>query len=152
MIILAGLLFFIGNAAGQETSVLQIDTGSEASPSFTVEIANTPELIAEGLRAREALGLDAGMLFDYGAPGNASRSMEGITIPLDVLFINSSGRVIAIARNAKPQSRKELSAGATVMAILEINAGRSAELDIQPGALVRHDLFGTEVSASAQGE
>ena len=148
MIILAGLLLFIGSAAGQDTSVLQIETGGEANPSFTVEIADTPELIAQGLSARETLGPDAGMLFNYGDPGNATRSMVGVDIPLDVLFINSSGRVIAIVRSTTPQSRKEMSAGATVKAILEINAGRSAQLEIQPGALVRHALFGTEISTS----
>lgn len=114
----------------------------EATHAFTVEIASTPEEIQQGLMFRESLAPDAGMLFDFGEIRPASMWMKNTLIPLDMLFMDQTGKVVAIARNAVPGSTRSLGAGVPVRAVLEIPGGRARELGIEPGDIVQHQIFG----------
>lgn len=124
------------------TAPLSIKT-DEATHAFTVEIANTPEAITQGMMFRESMAPDAGMLFDFGEVRQASMWMKNTLISLDMLFIDADGQVIAIARNAVPGSTRSLGPGVPVRAVLEIPGGRAKELGIQPGDTVQHPIFGS---------
>ena len=113
----------------------------EGAHAFTVEVANTPEAITQGLMFRESLAPNAGMLFDFGEVRPASMWMKNTLIPLDMLFMDETGEVIAIARNAVPGSLRSLGPGVPVRAVLEIAGGRAKELGITPGDTVEHPIF-----------
>jgi uncharacterized membrane protein (UPF0127 family) len=115
----------------------------QATHAFTVEVASTPEEIQQGLMFRESLAPDAGMLFDFGQVRPASMWMKNTLIPLDMLFMDETGKVVAIARNAVPGSTRSLGPGVPVRAVLEIPGGRARELGIEPGAVVQHPIFGS---------
>ncbi|MEX1250594.1 MAG: DUF192 domain-containing protein [Hyphomonas sp.] len=137
----AALAFLAQSAFAQLTvSPLTIRTG-EASHAFTVEIADTAEEIRDGLMFRESLAPEAGMLFDFGEVRPASMWMKNTLIPLDMLFMDTEGQVIAIARNAVPGSLRSLGPGVPVRAVLEIRGGRAKELGITPGDTVEHPIF-----------
>lgn len=118
-------------------------TSGEETHAFTVEIAATPEEIQQGLMFRESLAPDAGMLFDFGQSRPASMWMKNTLIPLDMLFMDETGKVVAIARNAVPRSTRSLGPGVPVRAVLELPGGRARELGIEPGDIVRHPIFST---------
>ena len=124
-----------------ETGPLTIDSANGVH-AFTVELANDPEEITTGLMNRESMAPDAGMLFDFGQPREASMWMKNTLIPLDMLFMDPAGKVIAIARNAVPGSLRTISPGVPVKSVLELNGGRAAELGIEPGDEVHHPIFG----------
>ena len=124
-----------------ETSSLTIQSG-EKQHVFTVEIADDPEEISDGLMYREALAPDAGMLFDFGQPRQANMWMKNTLIPLDMLFIAPDGTVLAIARNAVPGSLRTINPGVAVKGVLELNGGQASELGIEPGDTVEHEIFG----------
>ena len=126
-----------------ETGPLTIDSENGAH-AFTVELANDPDEITTGLMNRESMAPDAGMLFDFGQPRDAAMWMKNTLIPLDMLFIGPDGGVIAIARNAVPGSLRTITPGVPVKAVLELNGGRAAELGIEPGDEVHHQIFGNE--------
>ncbi len=137
----AALAFLAQSAFAQLTvSPLTIRT-DEASHAFTVEIADTAEEIRDGLMFRESLAPEAGMLFDFGEVRPASMWMKNTLIPLDMLFMDAEGQVIAIARNAVPGSLRSLGPGVPVRAVLEIPGGRAKELGITPGDTVEHPIF-----------
>lgn len=124
-----------------DVTPLSVNSGGDTH-EFTVEIADTPEAIQQGLMFRESLAPDAGMLFDFGMTRQAGMWMKNTLIPLDMLFILEDGRVVAIARNAQPGSLRSINPGVPVRAVLELAGGRAAELSIQPGDTVVHPVFG----------
>ncbi|MFN7054911.1 DUF192 domain-containing protein [Hyphomonas sp.] len=136
-------LFCLAGAAFAQRAVTPLEVRSgETSHRFTVEVADTPDAVQQGLMFREELAPDAGMLFDFGVTRPASMWMKNTLIPLDMLFIKEDGQVVAIARNAQPHSLRSISPGVPVRGVLEIPGGRAQELGIQPGDRIIHPVFG----------
>ena len=109
---------------------------------FHVEIARTPAQMERGLMFRRHLAPDAGMLFEYPAPTVAQFWMHNTLIPLDMLFVDGSGRIVNIARRARPLSDALIASAAPVRAVLELNGGTAARLGIKPGDRVISRFFG----------
>ena len=114
---------------------------SDGSQSFTIEIADDPAEQALGLMFRPSMASDAGMLFVFDPPRPASFWMRNTMIPLDMLFIDDTGRVESIAVRMDTYSTRSSSSDGAVRAVLEINGGLSEELGIAPGAQVVHSAF-----------
>ena len=104
---------------------LQSDKGKKIPVS--VEIVSTPELLRKGLMWRSELPDDHGMLFVF--EGDAPRSfwMKNTPLPLDILFINSDGKIVSIARNTVPYSLASIPSAAPANYVLEVNAGFSSK-------------------------
>lgn len=103
---------------------------------FRVEVAATSREQAKGLMFRTAMGPDEGMIFPMDPPRGASFWMRNTVLPLDILFIGVDGKVSNIAANAVPYDETPLSSVGLVKAVLELNAGRAAQLGIVPGDTV----------------
>lgn len=120
--------------------VIPLSVGShEQKHDFRVEVALSPMEQARGLMFRTELGPDEGMIFPRDTPGIASFWMKNTPLPLDIIFIGPDGRIINIAANTVPYSLDPVSSEAEAGAVLEIPAGRAAELGIGPGDMVRYD-------------
>lgn len=111
------------------------------SRTFSIEIADDPDEQARGLMFRPALPADAGMLFVYDRPRPANFWMRNTMIPLDMIFIDDTGRIESIAERTDPYSERVSSSQGDVRAVLEINGGLSRELGIGPGTQVIHPAF-----------
>ncbi len=109
---------------------------------FTVELAKTPEQLSFGLMFRRSLPRDAGMLFDYERPQRVAMWMKNTLIPLDMLFIDKSGRIVHIRKRAVPGSLDAISSKVAVRGVLELNGGTVSRLGIARGDKVRHEIFG----------
>jgi uncharacterized membrane protein (UPF0127 family) len=115
---------------------------AKGEASFMVEMADTPEEREYGLMCRTSLAPDRGMLFDFGAPSDdIAFWMRNTLIGLDIVYIAPNGTVLSIARNAAPMDERPIPAGGTIRAVLEIPAGRAAELGIEPGDRVVSGIF-----------
>jgi uncharacterized protein len=99
---------------------------------FTVAVAATAEQQERGLMFRRSLGPDEGMIFPYDPPQNVAFWMRNTLIPLDIIYIRSDGTIVRIT-NAKALDETPLPSGEPVVGVLEIRAGRAAELGIQEG-------------------
>ena len=102
---------------------------------FKVEVAATPQEQQAGLMFRTAMGPNEGMIFPNSVPQQRSFWMHNTVIPLDIIFIGPDRRILNIERG-EPYSDSSLASAGPVVNVLELNAGRSAELGIEPGDLV----------------
>jgi uncharacterized protein len=108
---------------------------------FTVEVATTPAQQEQGLMFRQHLAPDAGMIFDFGEPQLTSFWMKNTLIPLDMLFVDATGRIVDIHERAVPGSLDPISAPSPVRAVIELNGGTAARLDIRSGDRVIFPIF-----------
>ncbi len=132
-----------GPAANQATAAVHPVSGLVIVPltvthgavrhSFRVEVAGTPSDQAKGLMFRTALAPDEGMIFPMNPPRFASFWMRNTVIPLDLVFVGTDGRIINIIANAVPYNEAPLSSTGQVRGVLELSAGRVAQLGIVPG-------------------
>lgn len=106
-----------------------------------VEVAWTPVQRAVGLMNRQSLDEGAGMLFDFGRPEPVKFWMKNTLIPLDMLFMDQTGRVVHIEADVQPHDLTPRGPDFPVLAVLELAGGMAEKLGITVGAQVSHDLF-----------
>jgi hypothetical protein len=121
-------------------SALTIDTG-ERYLRFVVEVADSPYEHQRGLMFRREVPPNEGMLFDFESDFEGAFWMRNTLIPLDMLFIRSDGTIHRIAANTVPLSDVPVPSFGPVRVVLEIAGGRAAELGIEAGDVVRHELL-----------
>ena len=120
---------------------LKIVTKSGAQVPFSVEVATTDQEKQTGLMFRKELPDGKGMLFDFSPEQEVSMWMENTYIPLDMIFIRADGRILRIAENTKPMSKKIIPSMGLVKGVLEVPAGTAQKYGIHPGDHVAHPLF-----------
>jgi len=81
---------------------------------------------------RRSVPADRGMIFPYDPPQTVAFWMKNTLVPLDIIFIRSDGTIVRVT-HAKALDLTPLPSGEPVAAVLEIRAGRAAELGIKEG-------------------
>lgn len=119
-----------------ERSTLQIATPDARIHRFRIWIADNDMRRARGLMFVRALEDDQGMLFLYPAEQTISMWMKNTYIPLDMLFIDGSGKIVHVAHNTKPLSLETIESMQPASAVLELKGGTAERLKIAPGARV----------------
>ncbi|WEK41738.1 MAG: DUF192 domain-containing protein [Candidatus Sphingomonas colombiensis] len=129
------------NASGGEDAAHRVTLTIESANGahvFHVDVARTEEEQARGLMFRKDIPKDGGMLFSPypatgGEPKPAAFWMKNTPSSLDILFIRADHTIARLAENTVPFSEAPIPSGEPVAAVLEINAGRAAELGINEG-------------------
>lgn len=109
--------------------------------TFNVELALTPSEQQKGLMHREEMPEMNGMLFVFGSEHVRSFWMKDTLIPLDILFIEKTGRIQHIHSMAKPLDESLISSGKPSYAVLEINGGMADKLELDAGDYIFHEAF-----------
>lgn len=122
-------------------SELHIATQDAKLHGFQVWIADTDRRRERGLMFVDHMEPDAGMLFIYPAPQSIAMWMKNTHIPLDMLFVAADGRIAKVVANTTPMSLDTIESGQAVTAVIELNAGTAARLNITAGAQVIHPAF-----------
>ena len=121
-----------------ETVRARTDRGVQ---TFQVEIADSPREREYGLMCRRALAPDRGMLFIFPAATPQAFWMRNTLIALDIIYIGPDGRVVSITRNARPLDESPLPSSGPASAVLELAAGRAAQIGLLPGDRLFHRIF-----------
>jgi uncharacterized membrane protein (UPF0127 family) len=103
---------------------------------FTVEVAESQEKQALGLMFRETMPDDHGMVFIFPAEGMRSFWMKNTKIPLDIFYFDEDLKLVNVSENTPPcRSSRCPGYPSTGPAkyVLELNAGKAAELGARPG-------------------
>ncbi len=138
-VLAAGYLAF---AAG-DVSRAVLHTGS-GDHEVMVELALTPEEREVGLMNRPEMPQDHGMLFRFDETRNVTMWMKNTLIPLDMLFIDDSGKIVTIKTNAQPLSLDIIPSGRPVRYVLELNGGAAARYDVSIGDRLEHEVIAAE--------
>ena len=125
---------------GEPLEPLTVTTAS-GQHKFMVEIADDDAERQRGLMYRDPLPDDRGMLFQF--PDVAERGfwMHNTPSSLDIIYIDPRGRIVSIARNATPQSDEIIHSNGAASGVLELRAGRAAEIGAKAGDRVSHPFF-----------
>lgn len=146
---LAALLIIVlslaGPAAAQTVGFARggavIVTADGRRHDVAIELAATPDQLAQGLMFRRDLPAGNGMLFDFGSSRPVSMWMKNTLIPLDMLFMDRRGRVVYVEQYAVPGSLEARGPAEPVLGVLELPAGTARRLGIHPGDRVEHAMF-----------
>jgi len=123
--------------AGLPMSELRVETGS-GTHEFQVWIAADPVSRERGLMFVREMPDDHGMLFLFERAQYTSFWMKDTFLSLDLVFVGPDGRVVDIARDAKPLSLEAISSTAPVKGVLELVAGTATTIGLQRGDCVIH--------------
>ncbi|WP_245622346.1 DUF192 domain-containing protein [Litoreibacter arenae] len=109
--------------------------------TFRVEIADDAQERATGLMNRKSLPTLSGMLFVYERPQPLAFWMRNTLIPLDIIFVEPTGRIAKIHPNAVPLDETPIPGGDGLSHVLEIGGGLAARFGISEGDILRHSSF-----------
>lgn len=101
---------------------------------FTLEVASTPEKKARGLRARSSLADNGGMLVQLDNPADLSYSTRYTDFPIDVLYFNADGVVLAV--DQVPANERSLTASTSpgpVSGAILLLGGTTKRMALRPG-------------------
>ena len=128
--------------SGEPMERLTVHTTSGAH-DFWVEIADEEPERQQGLMYRPPLEADRGMLFEWPGEPSEERSfwMRNTPSSLDIVYIGADGRIVSIARNVTPNSDALVPSYGPAKGVLELRAGRAAEIGARPGDDVDHAYF-----------
>ena len=114
--------------------------------TFTLELAADPVSRYRGLSGRSRIGRNGGMLFVYPDAAPRGMVMRDCPLPIDVAFLDASGRIVALSEMAPelPRAAGESRAayerrlpiyrsGAPARFAIEVAGGRLAGLGVALG-------------------
>jgi uncharacterized membrane protein (UPF0127 family) len=101
---------------------------------ITVALANTPAQREQGLSGTRELPEGAGMYFVFDQPDLHGFWMKDMRYPIDIIWINQYGIIIAIDREVSPDTYPDVFYPPTpAKAVLEVPAGFSTAHNIDIG-------------------
>jgi uncharacterized membrane protein (UPF0127 family) len=110
---------------------------------FTVELAETREKQALGLMFRDSMPDDHGMLFVFPGEGKRSFWMKNTRIALDIFYFDQNLALVSVAEHAAPCRTARCPSYPSegpAKYVLELNAGKAAELNVKAGDVLELHL------------
>lgn len=136
MIIFLILIGFITLPTGDylhHVSTVVFEGDNNTKVTAQVEIADTQAAREQGLMNRTSMPQDHGMLFVFDYQANVSFWMKDTLIPLDMVFLDSNGRIVDIYKNATPLSEDIYRAKSPSKYVIELNGGYCDMYGIRTG-------------------
>lgn len=118
-----------GNTASNNKNIETIYVGEH---QIRVEIARTNQQRKEGLKKRDTLPEDQGMLFIFDQPARLSFWMKETYIPLDLAYINENFRIVGI-HPMIPRDTTPVYSSKEAQYALEMNRGWFREHNVEKG-------------------
>lgn len=103
--------------------------------NFKVEIVDTPKKLEEGLRNRENICDNCGMLFIFSKSGRHSFWMKGMKFGIDIIWIDGN-EIVHVEKNIPFNYSKIMNPEVRSDKVLEINGGTTERIGIKTGDVV----------------
>lgn len=115
---------------------LVVETRSARRIEFDAWRADTPQAREQGLMFVQHIEATQAMFFVYDPPARVAMWMKNTQVPLDMLFVDSGGCVVAVRHDARPESLELIRSPDAVALVVELAAGTAARSGIATGASV----------------
>lgn len=137
-----------GASPGSSVPPAATPTAAAAGPAavlpsgarYSLELALTPEDQAQGLMYRENLPDRTGMLFVFPEDAPHHFWMKNTMIPLDMIWMDASGRVVYVSANTPPCKADPCPTygpDGNVRLVLEIAGGLAAKEGVAVGSTIQ---------------
>jgi uncharacterized membrane protein (UPF0127 family) len=140
-ILVISLLTFVLSACAQGPRIEIVGADGVPRVAVAVEVADTAASREYGLMYRKHLDEDDGMIFVFKAPEHQTFWMKNTVIPLDMIFADSTGRIIGVVRNAEPFSEAIDAVDGDSQYVLEVNGGFCDRHSVKAGDSLRFEGF-----------
>jgi uncharacterized membrane protein (UPF0127 family) len=122
---------------------------SDGTPKaeFLCDVALSLEDKIAGLQPYKTLKYGSGLLFPYDRPQDVTYHMGTVAFPIDIIFVQASGKIKKIAENIAPGTLGVFGAP-NVSMVLEISGGASRELGLKVG----DSVYRNSVTSESIGE
>lgn len=117
------------NVAPSGLRTVQMPIGGER---FTLEVANTHASRQRGLMFRESMPRDWGMIFVFPDESRRQFWMRNTQIPLDIVYLDSAGRIVSI-RQMRPFDETGVPSDGAARYAIELNQGTAQRLNLRSG-------------------
>ena len=91
-----------GSVLGQQKEQNQTILVSVGGENLSATLSTTPESQSKGLAIKDSIEQNEGMLFIFKSPQKYSFWMKDMKFPIDILWIDSSGKIVHIEKNLQP--------------------------------------------------
>ncbi|MDD5026741.1 MAG: DUF192 domain-containing protein [Candidatus Peribacteraceae bacterium] len=121
-------------SAGKVERIITLKGPGERQVEVSVEIAETPDEIENGLMFREGLENSHGMLFRFDPPRTEAFWIKNVSFPLDIIFFDAEGAFESVQTMVPCTDPCPIyrSIG-PIRAALEVPAGFTATNGVRPG-------------------
>ncbi|MBW2973036.1 DUF192 domain-containing protein [Candidatus Woesearchaeota archaeon] len=120
--------------------IQKVPTIELGDATISVELAQTQEEQTQGLRFREHLDADKGMLFIFGKERLKTFWMKDAWIPVDMIFIGQDNKINDI-KKADPCEQEPCERySAKAKYVLEVNQGFSVQHNVNVGDEVKINI------------
>ncbi len=103
---------------------------------INIEVADNDAEREQGLMYRDSMAENIGMLFLMDKEEPQVFWMKNTIMPLDIMFADSSHRIVSVHKNCKPYSLDQIPSEKPALYVVEVNAGYSSKYGIKVGDLI----------------
>ena len=126
------LLLAAGCSSEQPQSNLPTVKMRLGNTEFTLEVAADAMSRERGLMRRDSMPADHGMIFVFREPQRLSFWMKDTRIPLDIVYVDASGKVDSV-KQMQPYVRTAVYSDGDVKWAIELNQGAAAKAGVSVG-------------------
>ena len=127
--------FFPAGCGKQYNTLLPTVQMKLGGRTFTLEVADSDPERNRGLMQRDYMPADHGMIFIFPDQQERSFWMANTRIPLDIIYLDSFGRIVSI-HQMKPYDRSSTTSAAPAQYAIELNQGLAFRIGLKPGDAV----------------
>ncbi len=103
---------------------------------FTLEVADRTDSRTFGLMRRDSMPADHGMIFVFDREEPRGFWMKNCRIPLDIIFMDSAGKVVSV-KQMKPYDLSSTSSDGPAQYAIELNQGVSESSGVKAGITLK---------------
>jgi uncharacterized membrane protein (UPF0127 family) len=132
---LAALLCLVG-CDSPPSSALATVPMQIGSKQFTLEVADRTDSRTFGLMRRDSMPADHGMIFIFDSEEPRGFWMKNCRIPLDIIFTDSTGKVVSV-KQMKPYDLSSTPSDGPVQYAIELNKGAAESAGVKAGMTLK---------------